>query len=616
MAQDKDIENSPPPSYRATLPAVHVVHYEISSPTNPIAASAHHFPSNPQPHCDGQAQGNHIASPFASINTHRGLASSSQSGACERTLPCSICLQSRPTSPIHLTCRHSICASHSKEFTLSFRRWCRDYPELAGGSITDLFRAGPGVSFLEYQLDNYFEFAQTASEHEDTESEENTDHSSGSSPFLKSPTGSFVEAVSGDSEATHLSVVNTINGGIQSVMADVAVQTSPPALLFQEPLTVSAPKYLGLPNPPASPFTTTLLSEEAGPDSPTMAPQPGATSSLPLFAAHPRSPDAASLDSSSSSGSSYRSYLACSRSEMEEAIRHTEEKAALYYGRQSQLATISSGSGLASYLNEAVLTHLFSALSYICVQFSGVRITILCQREGRSMPKKSGAKPSAANNRHILCSCCNLVLHRTVVWRHQTRRQTRQALAATTAAATRAFARRKNRKRSPSIASTISFSSVSDLNEEELARDGVVLQLADDYPWLTVGGGLGCNSNSAEEGGLAAEGEVDLNEEVEQGRRDEDETGSALGTGGEDNDLGQGGNEDEGDDSDDWEPEEEVDGGQEGSDSASFCSWSDDEDRDDSFEEPICEGTAPWWMDREPMLGAYWELEMARTRKC
>lgn len=131
---------------------------------------------------------------------------------------------------------------------------------------------------------------------------------------------------------------------------DVAVQTSPTGSPLQVAHTVSNPEYVSQVNLPASPLATTSLSDETGPDFTAMstplppAPQTGALVSLPTsFVAHPNSPGAAS----SSSGSSYRSYLSWSKSEMEEAIRLTEEKEAIYYGGQSQEAPESLGSGLA-----------------------------------------------------------------------------------------------------------------------------------------------------------------------------------------------------------------------------------------------------------------------------
>ncbi|KAG8965033.1 hypothetical protein FRC05_003508 [Tulasnella sp. 425] len=290
MAQDKDIEDSLPPAYKATLPVAHILRYEISSPTDHTSGSALHFPSSAQPFCNDQAQSGPLASTAAYSNAPGGFASSGQSETHEHAIavPCSVCLQPQATSPIRLTCRHTICASHSKEFTLSFCQWCRDFPELARGSIADLLRAGPGVSFPEYQLGNYFAFTQA--HHEDTESEDekNAACSSGSSPFLKSPTGSVVEAMSGDSGTLSPLADNTLDNGIQST---TAVQTNSPS-----------------------------------------APQPSATHSLPTSsAACRRSPSSTSLDSSSS-GSSYRSYLACTRSEMEEAIRLVEEQEAIYFG--------------------------------------------------------------------------------------------------------------------------------------------------------------------------------------------------------------------------------------------------------------------------------------------
>ncbi|KIO21590.1 hypothetical protein M407DRAFT_28856 [Tulasnella calospora MUT 4182] len=302
MAQDKNLEDSPPPTYKAALPVVHVVRYEIASSTDPISASVHGFPSSTQPHHNDQALTSHLASTPTSVHAH-GNPASSQSGAHGKHAPsCSICLHPQATSLVHLTHRHSICASHSKEFARSFRRWSRDYPELAGGSIADLLRAGPGVSLLEYQLNNYFAFAEA--QQQDTESEEeNTALSSGSSPFLKSPhapLGSFVEDTSGDLGAAPAPVAVT---GADNIQSTTAMQTSPSAAPLQE-----------LPSSPAT--------------------QPSVALSIPTPSiAHPNSPSSASSDSSS--GSSYRSYLAWSKSEMEEAIRLTEEQEAIWFGQDS-----------------------------------------------------------------------------------------------------------------------------------------------------------------------------------------------------------------------------------------------------------------------------------------
>lgn len=151
MTQEKDLEDSPPPAYQATLPTVHIFRCsEVSPSTDPISASAHDLPPILQPCSDDQAQINRLAPTLPAINTHGSWTSSGQSGALERTFPCSICLQSQATSPVHLTNRHSVCISHSDEFFPSFHRWCGDYLELAGGSITDPF--GAGRSRLEYQL--------------------------------------------------------------------------------------------------------------------------------------------------------------------------------------------------------------------------------------------------------------------------------------------------------------------------------------------------------------------------------------------------------------------------------------------------------------------------------
>lgn len=225
------------------------------------------------------------------------------------------------------------------------------------------------------------------------------------------------------------------------------------------------------------------------------------------------------------------------------------------------------------------------------------------------MPKR-GRKQATTKNRHIICTCCNRLLHRTVVWWHQNRQRAHRALATATAATPRSLPR-TNRRCSPSIASTISFSTVSDLDKEDLACDGILIlqpnpNIDDKFPWLNHPPGPDDNADSSLEDTWEAGGQEGVDgARVEDNVQGGDSDAEDRGSDGEDPDLA-------GEDSEDWEPPSgEEDGDPEGSDDTSFRSCSDEEDRADDFDEDLM----PSWMDHELWQGAYWELEIARSRK-
>lgn len=68
-------------------------------------------------------------------------------------LECSWCLKPVLPEMVRLSHHHVICDKHYDLYRLSLRLFVMEYPELSGGSITDVLqRAGPNFNSLDYLL--------------------------------------------------------------------------------------------------------------------------------------------------------------------------------------------------------------------------------------------------------------------------------------------------------------------------------------------------------------------------------------------------------------------------------------------------------------------------------